>query len=67
MVEANHFLRAQGYHGVGVPLIVTELNLGHGGGEQFDDGSNLTANKPLFGHIFEHCDFGKKFHPSIPP
>jgi hypothetical protein len=67
MVEANYFLRAQGNHGVGAALIVTELNLGHGGGKQFDDGSNLTAYKPLFGHILEHGDFGKKFHQPIPP
>jgi len=43
-------------------LIVTEFDLGHGGSEQFNNGSNLTANKSLLGHIPEHGDFGKKFH-----
>jgi hypothetical protein len=43
-------------------LIVTELDLGHGGSEQFNDGSNLTANKSLLGYILEHGYFGKKLH-----
>jgi hypothetical protein len=59
VVEANQFLRAQCSHGIGAPLIVTKFDLGYGGGEQFNDGSNLTANKALLGHIREHGDFGK--------
>ena len=62
MMEANHFLGAQGNHGVGTPLIVNEFNLGRGGGKQFDDRSNLTANKSLLGHILEHGNVGKKLH-----
>jgi hypothetical protein len=62
VVEANQLLRPQGNHGVGAPLIVTELDLGHGRGEQFNDGSNLAANKSLLGHIVQHGYFGKKLH-----
>jgi hypothetical protein len=62
VVEANQLLRAQCSQGVGAPLIVTEFDLRYGGAEQFNDGSNLTANKSLLGYIREHGDFGKKFH-----
>jgi len=62
VVEANQFLGPQCSHGVGASLVVTELNLGHGGREQFNDGSNLAAKKPLLGHILQHGDFGKKLH-----
>jgi hypothetical protein len=57
VVEADQLLRAQCSHGVGTPLIVTEFDLCHGGGEQFNDGSNLTANESLIGHILQHGDF----------
>jgi hypothetical protein len=43
-------------------LIVAELDLGYRGGEQFNDGSNLAANKALLWHIFEYGYFRKKFH-----
>jgi hypothetical protein len=43
-------------------LIVTELDLGYGGGENFNNGSYLAAHKPLLRHITQHGDFGKKFH-----
>ena len=44
VVKAYQLLGAQCGHGVGAPLIVTELDLGHKGGKQFHDGSNLAAN-----------------------
>jgi hypothetical protein len=43
-------------------LIVTELDLSHRGGEQFDDGSYLAAHKSLLRHVPQHGDFRKKFH-----
>jgi hypothetical protein len=61
-VEANQLLGLQGGHGIGASFIVTELDLGHGGGKQFNDGSNLTAYKSFIGHIVEYSDFGEKLH-----
>jgi hypothetical protein len=62
VVEANQLLRPQGCHGVGAAFVVIELDLGHGGSKQFDDSSNLAANKSLLGHILEHGYLGKKLH-----
>jgi len=62
VVQANQFLGPQCSHGVCAPLVVAELDLGHGGGEQFNDGSNLAADKPLLGHILKHGYLGKKLH-----
>ena len=58
MVETNQLFRAQSGHGVGSPLIIAELDLGHGGSKQFDDCANLTANKPLIRNILQHGNFG---------
>ncbi len=58
VVKAHQLLGAQGCHGVGAPLIVAKLDLGHGGGKQLDYSSNLATNKSLLGHIPEHGDFG---------
>jgi hypothetical protein len=41
-------------------LIVAELDLGHGGGEQFNNGPNLAANESLLGNIVQYGYFGKK-------
>jgi hypothetical protein len=62
MVKENQLVRAQCSHGIGAPLIVRELDLRHGGREQFNDRSNLAANKPLLGHVLKHRYFGKEFH-----
>jgi hypothetical protein len=57
VVEANQLLGAQCGHGIGASLIVAELDLGHGGGEHFNDGSNLAANESLLRNVPEHGDF----------
>jgi hypothetical protein len=57
MMEADQLLGAQCGHGVGASLIVTELDFGDGGSEQFYDCSNLAANKSLLGHVIQHSDF----------
>jgi hypothetical protein len=67
MMEPNQLLCPQRNHGIGAPLIVAELNLGHRWGEQLDYGSNLAANEPMFRHILEYGNFGKKFHLTPPP
>jgi len=57
VVEADQLLRPQCGYGVGPSSIVTELDLGHGGGEQFNDRSNLIANQSYLGHVAQHSDF----------
>jgi hypothetical protein len=57
MVKANQFVSLQGGHGVGAPFIVTEFDLGHAGGEQFNDGSDLAANESLLRYVLENGDF----------
>ena len=54
MMEANQLLRPQCSHGVGASLTVAELDLGHGGSQQFNDSPGLAANEPLVGHIPQH-------------
>jgi hypothetical protein len=67
VVKANQLIGPQSGHGVCSPLIVAEFDLGHGGREYFNDGSNLAANEPMLGQIAEHGDFGKKFHRTKSP
>jgi hypothetical protein len=67
MVETNQLFGAQGDNGVGTPLILNEFDLCHRGGEEFDNGSNLAADKPFLGHILQYGYFGKKLHLARPP
>jgi len=57
MVEKNQLVRTQRSHSVGSTLIVAELDLRHGRRMQFNDCSNLAADKALLGQILKHSYF----------